>query len=343
MPRRVMHRFTVLLAACMIAAAVWGCGTQGADQGPGSLLLLRPVGSQYNIFERQLADGTEHELLGSSERISGLRDPALSPDGKRIAYVYMPLRAATADRKPDIHGDIWIAARDGSDARMVYQHERPNQIVGAPAWIDDDHLAVIVRDADDLARIETYRFSLDRITISAATRVPIIPGALSVGLSPKRDEMVYSTFVAGGEQIYRSNVDGSDVRLLMDSSARLFLIRSPRFSPDGKTVVFTAADVPQATRPQRSVSIRGTTAPVPAPARHGGIVSNVWTIDAEGGSPRLLAQIDEDDPSLTFSANGKHLYVMGVTALYDVEVASGVVTRLGDGAIASELAWAPGD
>ncbi len=332
-----------LLAGCLIALAASACGAQSDDAGPGSLLLLRAAGTQYNIFERQLVDGTERQLIASPEGVSALRDPALSPDGERIAYVQLPRGVATTDNRPDVHGDIWIAARDGSGARMIYQHARPNQIVAAPAWIDDDHIAVIVREADDVARADTYRYSLDRITISTATREAVVPGAQSVGLSPKRDEIVYSTFVIGGEQLFRSDIDGSDRRLVMDSSARLFLIRSPRFSPDGKTIAFTAAEVPQAVREQRVVGRRHAR-PAPAPERHGGIVSNVWTIDAGGGgSPRLFARIDDDDPSLTFSADGKHLFVMGVHALYDISVASGAIARLSDGAMPSQIAWSPGD
>lgn len=342
MPRS-MPRIVIPVVAAMLTIGVLGCGTQKDDAGPGSLLLLRATGVQYNIFERQLIDGTESELLGSPERISALRDPALSPDGERIAYSRLALRAATADGKPDIHADLWIASRDGSDARMLYQHERPNQIVGQPVWIDDDHLVVIVRDADDIMRGETYRYSLDRITISTTTREPIVPGARSVGLSPKRDELVYSIFVIGGEELYRANIDGSGSRILMESYARLFLIRSPRFSPDGKAVVFTAAEVPQATNENRSASLRGAAAPAAVPAPHGGIVSNVWTIDAGGGAPRLLAEVHDDDPSLAFNADGDRLYVMGAEALYEVEISSGIVTKLSDGAIASEIAWVPSD
>ena len=60
-----------------------------------------------------------------------------------------------------------------------------------------------------------------------------------------------------------------------------------------------------------------------------------------GGTPKRVADLKEDLPALTWSGDGKHLYVLGASALYDVNVASGAVTKLGPGSFHGQLVWAP--
>jgi TolB protein len=65
----------------------------------------------------------------------------------------------------------------------------------------------------------------------------------------------------GGYDIYRANVDGTDVRPLVATSANEGL---PAWSPDGTALAF--------------VSDRGGS-------------WGLWVVDATGGNPRLLAEL----------------------------------------------------
>ena len=72
-----------------------------------------------------------------------------------------------------------------------------------------------------------------------------------------------------------------------------------------------------------------------------GLPQDVWTIAASGGQAVRVADLKEDLPAITWDGSGEHIYAMGVNGLYDVNIKSGVVDRLADGAFHAQLTWAP--
>ena len=60
-----------------------------------------------------------------------------------------------------------------------------------------------------------------------------------------------------------------------------------------------------------------------------------------GGARVRVADLKEDLPALTWSGDGKHIYVLGAAGLYDVNVETGAVNRLGEGAFHGQIVWAP--
>jgi hypothetical protein len=71
-----------------------------------------------------------------------------------------------------------------------------------------------------------------------------------------------------------------------------------------------------------------------------GLPQDIWVIPADGGSPAQLAAIQEDFPSLAWEPTGEHIYVLGAYGLYDVNVANGNFTRIGEGAFHGSISWA---
>ena len=72
-----------------------------------------------------------------------------------------------------------------------------------------------------------------------------------------------------------------------------------------------------------------------------GLPEDIWTVDANGGTPVRVADLKEDLPSLAWSGDGKHIYVLGAAGLYDVVVASGAANRIGEGSFHGQVTWAP--
>src|SRR6266581_6938133 len=137
---RIIVYITVTVAALAAASCGGGSGGSGgtgtahpttrpASGGPGSLLVTRAAG----IGMYDLATGHGSLLIKPPEQGDLLADPALSPDGSQIAYVVL----APPERNFDAGSDLWVANRDGSEARMVYKHDTPNQQVRLPRWSDD--------------------------------------------------------------------------------------------------------------------------------------------------------------------------------------------------------------
>jgi hypothetical protein len=79
-------------------------------------------------------------------------------------------------------------------------------------------------------------------------------------------------------------------------------------------------------------------APPPSPALDG-LPQDIYAVDAAGGRPRVIAELKEDLPTLDWTDDGKRIYVLGSLGLYEVNVESGAVTRIGEGVFHGVVDW----
>jgi hypothetical protein len=59
---------------------------------------------------------------------------------------------------------------------------------------------------------------------------------------------------------------------------------------------------------------------------------DVWLINADGTNLRRVAEVIERSLSLSWSPDGKSIYAMGTEKFRRVDVATGAITVLGEGA-----------
>lgn len=325
----------IVLGACGGSAAKdvapRGGATEGAVAGSGSLILTRPDG----IAEINLKSHDEKLLLKQPTSNTFLLDPAVSPDGRSIAYTLQPppvIQGTTYDAG----SDIWVANGDGSGAHQVVAHQEPNQLMRYPGWLDAGHLLAVVQEPTVAEGTTSVKYVLEQIDIATGQRTRMIENVLAYGLSPDRTHVVYTEIGADtGETLKTAALDGSDAKTVVGPEQNLLPFNSPRYSPDGSTIAFTSADQTGATAGWRYVSLR------PASVSPDGLPEDVWTVPASGGRARRVADIKEDLPALTWGADGSHLYVLGTMGLSDVNLKSGAVTRIADGSFHGEIAWAP--
>ncbi len=77
----------------------------------GELVFASATGGQLDIYSRRLADGRLTQLTTAP---TNDRDPTISKDGRRIAWVA---------QSNDIQGDVWIMDSDGSDKERLTDRE----------------------------------------------------------------------------------------------------------------------------------------------------------------------------------------------------------------------------
>ncbi len=318
------------------AASPQATGAGGSSsRGPGALILTRPKG----IAEIDLKSRAEKMLIPQPTSDTFLLDPAVSHDGARLAYVVQPppkIQGTTYDAG----SDLWVAQRDGTGAHAVFTHVHPNQLVRFPQWLDATHLLAVVQEPVQKAGTTSVTYVLERIDITTGQRSRLLQNVLTFGLSPDRTHIVYTELVpSGGETLDTAALDGSGAAVIVGPDQNLLPFNSPRYSPDGATIAFTSADQTGARAGFRYVTMRAF-APQPAPSVDG-LPEDVWTVPAAGGRARRVADLKEDLPALTWGRDNTHLYVLGMNALSDVDLASGAVTRIAAGSFHGELAWAP--
>jgi len=253
-------------------------------------------------------DGKQRRLLTAAVEEPGDIAPAVSPDGKLLAF----LRGVR-------HGfELRVMPATGGEPKEIMRRDS-NVAPGGIAWTPDSR-AIVYRastgglwkvplDGGDPERLGVGSSDAYYPVISAngnlaftepARRVVLLSVVLSMPghapavvrellpstrmlfdpqLSPDGKQITFSSDRSGSTEIWRSDADGGNlVRLTSFDGGRTV---KPRWSPDGKTIAFES--------------------------RPGGN-ADVYLISADGGAPRRLTTDSSADISPEWSNDGKTIY-----------------------------------
>lgn len=140
---------------------------------PHVLIYVANVAGNVDIYTQQLGRETQPRRL--THHSTDDTSPALSPDGKHIAWV------AQAD---DVKGDIWIMRADGSQARRLTDRSTSDD---APAWSPDGHSLYFS------SRTHAHALpGIDRVNVHDGTRTHVVETGWDPALSPDGQVMVYA-------------------------------------------------------------------------------------------------------------------------------------------------------
>jgi Tol biopolymer transport system component len=347
----------VLAVACGDDASGPNNAGGGGNGGPGALIYTQIDGIvEFDLSRRDLKPIITAEVANTF-----LLDPAASPDGDRIAYVVQPPPKIDGDTY-DAGSDLWVANRDGTEAHVVFEHAEPNQLVRYPEWVDETSILAIVQEIVTEDGITRVVYTLQRIDIEGGARETVLEDVLSYDLSPDGEEIVYAHYAGeAGQTLDAVQTDGSNGRRLVGAEAALSPFQSPRYAPDGQTIAFASADQTGALAPVDLVRVEAQAAAARAPDGRAarvsrccepwpvsihsklmnGVPQDIWTVERSGGEPVRVADLKEDLPTLAWNGDGTRLYVLGLYGLYDVDLSTGIIERLGDGTFHGQVVWVP--
>lgn len=162
------------------------------------------------------ATSVEHKKL-----TDGVEDFALSPDGKKIAFIN--------------RGEVFaVSAKDGGDAtRLTTTAGRESQ----PAWLPDNHRVIYVSDREGPSHIYLYDFSND-------SEKALTSGSSSEGSPRVSPDGKMIVFQRDRKQIVLLDLESKKERVL--ATANLFeqplgAERPLEWSPDSKWIAFLSA------------------------------------------------------------------------------------------------------
>ena len=244
--------------------------------------------------------------------------PAISPDGKSIAFV--------RENTP-ITGDIYVVPTTGGEPRRItYDNARHifnSGIVGGLTWTADGTELIFSSTRGGTAslwRVATSGGEPERVAVGGDnTYRP------SVSLQGHRLSYVQ---VSGGTPVYRIDLARTTGHTALPSR---FLSStredaSPRYSPDGKRIAFQSD---RSGNPEiwmcdsdgqnliQLTSFRKGVAGTPQWAPDGNQIafdyratgtSDVYVIDIAGGVPRRITYEDSDDSVPSWSRDGRYIY-----------------------------------
>ena len=169
-------------------------------------------------------DGRDHEKIIGVPVDQGFaaREPALSPDGKFVAFIH-------ADEGP--LGNLWLIPSEGGEARQLTTSEIDGGIVSAPEWSDDGKIILYSVDAE-LSGGQLWRFDVDSGEATALTTG--VSGANQAAVSRDGSRLAYTA----NHTMWRL----TRLDLLTEKTSTIYESRAPILlpiaSPDGKRIVF---------------------------------------------------------------------------------------------------------
>jgi Tol biopolymer transport system component/DNA-binding winged helix-turn-helix (wHTH) protein len=308
------------------------------------------------LFQIPLEGGEPHPITRPKRPTFDLA-PAFSADGRRLAYlscelmgVFLPLllpdqcavrvidvddrstpttEARTlATQPPDPSGLAW--SRDGES--IVFAAGAPGPVRLWRLWVDGTRPPERVEIASESAEYPATAASRDRLVFSqskgdwhlyrfnAGHPAEQVAASSSFEIdphfSPDGRRLAFASGRSGNIAIWVAAADGSGARQLTHNIRQY--PGSPAWSPDGRSIAFDSGDV--------------------------GDQVHIWTIDAEGGTPRQITTGPGAQSVPRWSRDGRWIYFSsdrdGAQDIWRVRATGGQpeqVTRSGSGLIGYEL------
>ena len=201
--------------------------------------------------------------------IVGARQPALSPDGKRLAFVY--------------RGDIWLTNSKGGRARPLTFHLEYDAY---PVFSPDGHWIAFGSKRHggwDIFVIPAEGGKARRLTWHSGHEIPFgwSPDGQQIAFGARRDSPNYC-LMSVEVATYKSKV------LVEDYAA----LRYPRWSPDGNTLLYTRYGMPWY-----------------RPRYRGAAAAQTWSIDLKTGKRQRILGDDRQYLFAQYMPNGQDVLV----------------------------------
>ena len=177
------------------------------------------AGTQIFLLDLERADSWPRPLAPAAD---GERSPVWSPDGRSLAF--------------SRGGDIWIRALDGGEPRRLIE----DAFAGgnrSPVWSPDGRRVAFLTSKSGFAQVGVADVATGHVT--AITRVPREHSALAWAPDGRRLTFVEADAIGMSTHVIVASADGS--RGAMSITKGKGVRRSPRFLPDGTSLIYIEA------------------------------------------------------------------------------------------------------
>jgi Tol biopolymer transport system component len=129
---------------------------------------------------------------------------------------------------------------------------------------------------------------------------------------------------SGKNELYVANADGSDAqRIVLSGSSIPEIIDAPIFSPDGRSIIFSAPPPPQAYQPNWFEKLMG----IQVVKAHE-IPSDWWSVPVTGGEPTRLTQLQTIRLFASLSPDKKHIASLSGEGIFIMDQQGTNLTQL---------------
>ena len=324
-----------LLGAVTLSSVA--CFGAGAGAGPGDSPAPPAediaIAADRNIYVQRF-DGPRHALVTVTAPGVYPLLPRWSPDGARVAYVQRRFFTGTAEA--DWGDDVYLQPLAGGTPTPVRAHRQRGQLVEGLAWTPDGSALLLgdTRPGPDGNPFVPAASRIVRFEMASGTERVLVEDAYEPSVSRDGSRLAYLRGWSSAALV-TSAVDGSRSRVLVPAGT-FAVIRSPRISPDGRTVIFAAPAEGAARAP--AIPSDGWLARLlrPPRAEAHGLPAFIWAVDVETGVRRRVTDFAMDDPSLAWLSRGEAIAILAPDGVYRA-LPSGEAIQRAEGGLLGQM------
>ena len=262
----------------------------------------------------------------------------ISPDAKTMVISYAPLKQSNA---PSIRS-LYVLPLDGStEPQLLFTPPTSADRYTQAEWSPDGkYLYYVHYNQDDPESQFVEDYDISRMTYSDGKHEKILEHAFWPRLSPDSSKLVYVSLdpESGKNELFVTNVDGSSAeRVVLEGAMLPDIIDAPIFSPDGRSVLFSAPEPSQSYQPnffERMIGIQA--------AKAHGVPSDWWSVPVSGGVPTRLTNLQTINLFASISPDGEHIASLSGEGIFVMNSDGSNLTQLlADTGVHGTVSWIP--
>lgn len=175
-------------------------------------------------------DGSQLELIRTVDKNSIAFDPAISPDGKRIAFALL--------KKDGAKTDIFVENIDGSE-RIKLTNNTSNKISSFPRWFPDGNSIVYSTSELDESMTKLKKPKIFSVDLKSKEPIYLSNGAKPI-LSPNGKKILFYDIKLG---LSLMSYDGSQRKSIVEDKKNPKVFVPGDWSPDGTRIIYTVNSI----------------------------------------------------------------------------------------------------
>ena len=273
-----------------------------------------------SIWIQDAASGQARALIKSNA--SAFADaPAFSPDGQSVVYTLSVLSAQGAAQNT-----LHVIGADGNNDRLAVQPPDVATELTSPVFSPDGKW--IYYTASYPVPPSQEHFEIRRTPAGGGAAQTVLTNAQTPVLSAdgKRLAFLRFNFQTFAASLWIANINGQNPKQLLADNV-FSIIATPRFSPDGEWILFSASGPPSHALPGAACQPR-VFCEFAQPVYADGLPWDLWLVSVDGAHFQQLTKMGADSPYPAWSRDGRSVVFFATGGIFSVDVNTRAVSQI---------------